>query len=219
MGAPGSHRRQACALRCSLALAAILVPPSASADEEPIDPQKPQRHFTVERPAGVTGEDAAVIYERILEEMVAAYRLAAMPFTERYPEWRRFNTLPYRSAQHGERYINNYANDRAAAYGRFEASGPLPEGSILVKDSFAITADGGVFSGPLFVMEKMAEGFDPPARDWRYTMIMPDGSVFGVSRAQNSAAMAFCITCHATAGDDNDHLFYVPPDLRVRAEE
>lgn len=184
-----------------------------------IDPQKPERHFTVERPAGLTGEDAEIIYRRILDEMIAAYRLSAMPFAERYPEWRRFNTVPYRSAQHGERYINNYANEKAAAYARYEESGPLPEGAILAKDSFAVTQDGGVFSGPLFVMEKMAAGYDPEARNWRYTMIMPDGSVFGVSDAENSAAMSFCVTCHAAAGEENDHLFYVPPDLRLEGDD
>lgn len=221
MKALRSRRHTARAARRGLAAAGmvLLATGLVSADEDPVDPQKPERHFTVERPAGVTGEDAEVIYRQILDEMVAAYRLAEMPFTEGYTRWQRFNRVPYRSAQHGERYVNNYANEKGAAYGRFEASDPLPEGAILLKDSFAVTADGGVFSGPLFVMEKMGAGFDPGARDWRYTMIMPDGSVFGVSDAQNSAAMAFCVSCHAAAGDAKDHLFYVPPAVRVEGPE
>ena len=115
--------------------------------------EAPQRHFRVERPAGLTGADALTIYNRILDDMVAGYRLSAFPDAARYRLWRRYNTVPYRSAQHGERYVNNYANGIANDYRHFEASGNLPKGSILVNDSFALTASGDVFSGPRFVME------------------------------------------------------------------
>ena len=69
---------------------------------------------------------------------------------------------------------------------------------------------------PLFLMEKMAPGFSPESRDWRYTMIMPDGSLFGVTQGEGSGRVKFCITCHETAGDENDHLFFVPEDYRVK---
>ena len=92
----------------------------------------------------------------------------------------------------------------------------MPEGAVLVKDSFAVTQRGEVFSGPLFVMEKMAPGFRPESRDWRYTMIMPDGSLFGTTSGAGGASVEFCIACHAKAGDDRDHLFYVPEEFRIR---
>jgi hypothetical protein len=60
----------------------------------------------------------------------------------------------------------------------------LPAGSVVAKDSFAVTAAGDVFAGPLFIMEKMSQGFNAASRDWRYTMIMPDGSVFGVTNGR-----------------------------------
>ena len=77
-----------------------------------------------------------------------------------------------------------------------------------------MTAAGDVFSGPLFVMEKMPPGFNAKSREWKYTMIMPDGSVFGVTGGADSQNVEFCITCHKKAGEENDHLFFLPPAYR-----
>jgi len=195
---------------------AVLMAMAPGSAQEPISPAKPTRHFRVERPAALTGADALTIYNRILDDMVAGYRLSGVPLTEGYRLWRRYNTVPYRSAQHGERYVNNYSNDIAGDYGLFEAAGNLPLGSILVKDSFAVTANGDVFSGPLFVMEKMSTGFNPESRDWRYSMYMPDGSLFGMTNGEGSERVEFCIACHKEAGHNQDHLFYVPERYRVK---
>ena len=184
--------------------------------QDALDPAKPTRHFRVERPAGLSGADALTIYNRILDEMVAGYRLSSFPYAETYRLWRRYNTVPYRSAQHGERFVNNYGNDIANAYRYFEASGNLPVGSVLVKDSFAVTARGDVFSGPLFVMEKMPTGFNPESRNWRYSMFMPDGSLFGMTNGEGSERVEFCIACHKEAGYDHDHMFYVPERFRAQ---
>ena len=189
--------------------------PAAAQDDSP-GPQKPTQHFRVERPAGLTGADALIIYNRILDDMVAGYRLSSFAHAETYRKWRRYNTVPYRSAQHGERYVNNYANGIAEGYRHFEAAGDMPAGSVIVKDSFAVTARGDVFSGPLFVMEKMTTGFNPESRDWRYAMFMPDGSLFGMTNGEGSKRVEFCISCHALAGHAQDHLFYVPERYRMR---
>jgi len=184
-----------------------------------IDPQRPDRHFRIENPAGLSDADALAIYDRIRASMVAGYRLSSLPYAGSYIAWPRFNTVPYRSAQHGERYVNNYANDAAKAYGDYESSGSMPAGAVLVKDSFTVTQRGDVFSGPLFMMEKMAAGFDPPRRNWRYTMIMPDGSLFGTSKGQGAERIGFCAACHELTGAGRDGLFYVPEDYRVRFSE
>jgi len=148
--------------------------------------------------------------------MVAGYRLSGDPVAQSYRSWRRYNSAPYRSSQHGERFVNNYGNEEATAYRRFEEASILPVGAVLVKDSFAVTQRGDVFGGPLFIMEKMPAGFDPEARDWRYTMIMPDGSLFGRTGGEGDARMRFCVACHKTAGDAHDHLFFLPKPQRVR---
>ncbi len=120
------------------------------------------------------------------------------------------------SATHGKRYVNNYANPRAKAYGKAEKAGTFPEGSVLSKDSFEVTDHGDVLTGPLYLMEKMNAGFNPESRDWRYTMIMPDGSLFGITNGENSGRVEFCAECHRIAGDDRDHLFFVPGKHRVQ---
>ncbi len=200
----------------SLAGAPLGFGDSTATAQTEISPQKPTRHFRVERPAGLTGADALTIYNRILDDMVAGYRLSSVRHAELYRYWRRYNTVPYRSKQHGERYVNNYANDKAEAYRHFEAAGELPVGSVLAKDSFAVTKRGDVFSGPLFVMQKMPSGFNLAGQDWRYIMIMPDGSLFGMTNGEGSERVEFCVTCHKLAGHEKDHLFYVPERYRVR---
>ncbi len=209
-------RTVAGAILLAAALAGAPPGPGPAVAQNDVSPQKPNRHFRVERPAGLSGADALTIYNRILDDMVAGYRLSGLPGVDRYRTWRRYNTVPYRSAQHGERFVNNYANDTAKDYRHFEAAGEMPAGSVLVKDSFAVTKRGDVFSGPLFAMEKMPPGFNLESRDWRYTMIMPDGSLFGITNAEGSDRVEFCVTCHKLAGDRNDHLFYIPKRYRVR---
>jgi len=72
-----------------------------------------------------------------------------------------------------------------------------------------------VAPGPLFLMEKMPAGFNYVSGDWRYTMIMPDGRIFGVTKGENAERVEYCITCHL-AREDNDHLFFVPEAFRVK---
>ena len=191
-------------------------PAFAQEPGEVADVDRPTRHFKVERPADLSGAKALTVYNRLLDDMVAGYVLSGDSAAERYRGWIRFNKVPYRSATHGERYVNNYANPVGQAYGEFEAAGTLPQGTVLAKDSFAVTARGDVFNGPMFLMEKMAPGFKPEARDWRYSMIMPDGSIFGVTNGQDSERVEFCIACHQAAGDDQDHLFYIPEEFRQK---
>lgn len=174
----------------------------------------PKGHFKVERPADLFPNTAETVYQNIRAEMAAGYALARMPGLRNYLGWRRFNKAPYRSATHGARYVNNYGNRLGDAYGQFEGGGPLPAGAVVVKDSFTATADGGIYPGPMFIMEKMEAGFNPSSGNWRYTMIMPDGSLFGETNGVNSDSVSFCVGCHATQSD-NDHLFFLPQEYRL----
>ena len=72
--------------------------------------------------------------------MTKAHKKSGLPFASYYQTWRRFNTVPYVSATHGSRYVNNYGNDKAGAYRKFEEAGKMPKGAILVKDSFTSVA-------------------------------------------------------------------------------
>ncbi len=177
---------------------------------------RPTRHFRVERPADLADADALTIYDRIRGDMVAVYRRSGNPHAEVYHTWRRYNGTPYLSATHGNRYVNNYANPRAKAYGKAEKAGTFPAGSVLAKDSFEVSDRGDVITGPLSLMEKMPPGFNAASRDWRYTMIMPDGSLFGTTNGERSERVEFCADCHLAAGDEQDHLFFVPERYRMR---
>jgi len=171
-------------------------------------------HIAVANPAELSREDAEITYQAIRQQMAEAYGLANVKGSRRYSTWQRFNSAPYRSAQHGERFVNNYGNRAAAAYGRFEDAGTMPVGAILAKDSFTVTDEGHVYAGALFLMEKMPAGLRPEARDWRYTVVLPDGSLYGTTGGEGSDQVTFCADCHVNAGEERDHLFLVPEDYR-----
>lgn len=222
-----SCRAAAALLAAVVWLGAVIVAPAPAAAQsagtdggqdggEAGELSKPQRHFRVHRPADIDDADALTIYERILDDLVAGYALSGEPVARAYTEWRRYNRAPYRSDQHGARFVNHYANATAKPYGRYEAAGEMPAGAVIAKDSFAVTARGDVFSGPLFVMEKMPAGFSAATGDWRYTMIMPDGSLFGTTGGEGSKRVEFCAECHRNATGGSDDLFFVPEAHRVR---
>ena len=87
------------------------------------------------------------------------------------------------------------------------------EGSVLTKNSFVVKSDGKAAVGPLFLTRKTADGWDQSTGDWQYSMIMPDGTVFGVTRGKNSDGMQFCAQCH-NAAQETDGLFFLPADYR-----
>ena len=182
------------------------------------DPNRPRRHFRETNPAEFSLEDAEAHYRALNQRMDAGYRASDDPVATDYRNWTRYNLGSYRSATHGQRFVNNYANHIARAYGKFEDAGRLPVGSIIAKDSFTATADGKLRPGPLFVMEKMEAGFKYVTSDWRYTMIMPDGVVFGVTGGENQERVEYCIGCHL-AREAFDHLYFVPENMRVNPTE
>jgi len=90
-------------------------------------------------------------------------------------------------------------------------------GAVLVKDSFTVTDDGEIFAGALFVMEKLSPEAYPDTGDWRYQMIMPDGSIFGDTTGEAPQNMEFCHTCHQSVAD-SDYLFLIPEDYRAKMQ-
>lgn len=146
--------------------------------------------------------------------MRTAYAKAPIDEARTFSTWAKFSTQPYKSATHGERYVHNHANRKADAYGRYEEAGTMPVGAVLAKPSFTVGADGRATVGPLFLMEKMLSGFLAESGDWKYTMVMADGSLFGVTNGKNAAGMQFCIACHQAAAD-HDHMMFLPEEYRT----
>ncbi|MCG8690971.1 MAG: cytochrome P460 family protein, partial [Minwuiales bacterium] len=165
--------------------------------------------------AEITNAEARAVYDCLLDEMVAGYRKSGDQTAELYKGWKTFNTVPYQSGTHGNRYVNNYANAVAEVnYGKYEDVGRMPVGSVLAKDSFVVMGNGRTAAGPLFIMEKAFAGFSPETDNWKYSMVMPDGTVFGQTGGKGANNVAFCHQCHVAVAEDQDALFFLPDELR-----
>ncbi len=159
--------------------------------------------------------DAEVVaaYDCVGPHMAKTYAKSCHPAARAYRGWRRFSTVSYPAEAHGVRFMNNYANETASGdYGKWEAAGTMPAGSVLAKDSFIVGDNGGLSVGPLFLMAKGAAGSNAAMRDWTYTMIMPSGTV-----RQDAATQKFCNDCHRRAGAKDDNLMFLPLPFRAKA--
>ena len=173
-------------------------------------------HMTIADPARLSGARAEEVYQAVRAQLAARYALAGDPVTLGYQNWRRYNSTPYRSAQHGNRFVNNYANAAAGGYARYEKIGKMPEGAMVAKDSFDVTESGQVLTGPFFLMEKRYQGFNPAARDWLFMMVGANGALIGITGGTGSEKVAFCGACHNTAPPEQDGLWLLPENLRRR---
>ena len=163
----------------------------------------------------LTTREAIKAYDCLIPEMKAAYAKSDDGIAVSYASWRRYSARAYVSGTHGNRYVQNYANQKAKAYGLFERSGTFPRGAKLAKDSFSVRGDGSLVTGPLFTMEKMHSGFNSASDDWRYTMIMPSGAVFGATKGKGAAKVEFCIGCHKSVAPDQDSVMLLPEEYRA----
>ena len=193
-----------------IAIVAALTVAPASAQDSLI----PKEHFKIERPVKLSADEANEIYDNLIEKMAAGYAQSHNKLAKDYRNWQRENSSPYLSAGHGNRFLNNYSNPKGEGYLKLRRGQKMPVGSILAKDSFTVTEDKEIFPGALFIMEKTAPGINPKTDDWRYVMIMPDGSLLGDSNAAGDEGMQFCHDCHKRA-KSRDFLFLIPKVFRT----
>jgi len=157
------------------------------------------------------------VYACLLGDMAAAYAKAGLAYVKDYQSWTNVAVVPYVSATHGGRYVNNYTNAVGKPrYTLFEEVGTMPSGSVLAKDSFVVNQNGTTAIGPLFIMEKMTSGFDAGTHDWRYTMVVPNGSVFGTTGGDGAESVQFCAECHAAVAEGADSLYFLPREFRAK---
>ena len=142
--------------------------------------------------------------------MVAGYVKSGLDNVN-YRAWRRLNRAPYISDQHGARFVNVYINDKAVDFFSASDEQQMAVGSVVIKDSISAVESGGIARGPLFIMEKMPAGFAPNFGDWRYTMIMPNGKLFGMTGGTGSRSVEFRGECHLQVAP-RDHLFELPEE-------
>lgn len=172
------------------------------------------RHMKINNPAALSDEEAELIYGQIQNDLVSAFERSGQSSVKGYTSWRRYNRTPYLSSTHGDRYVNNFANELAIGYDSLKKGDKIQPGAVFAKDGFAVTKEGAVLPGRLFVMEKLTAGSNPQTGDWRYMAVETDGSIIGDSVNDPQNAMEFCHICHK-ARSSRDFLFYVPPGYRI----
>jgi len=175
----------------------------------------PKEHFKIERPVKLSPDEANKVYDDLIQKMAAGYAQSGNIVAKDFRNWQRENNSPYLSAGHGNRFLNNYSNPKGEGYLKLRRGEKMPVGAIFAKDSFTVTEDKEIFPGALFIMEKTATGINPKTDDWRYVMIMPDGSLLGDSNVTGDESMKFCHDCHKRA-KSRDFLFLIPKAFRAR---
>ena len=162
---------------------------------------------------------AACSARKHAEPMVAAHAMTAMedhsildPLAIDFEgAFTRQASRPYRSESHamGNVYVMPWVND--AGLDAYRAlSGPLPAGTVIVKEHFPVQDDMASESRAAYlVMAKMPTGYDADHDDWYYAMV--DDMAHEV-KAQGKVEM--CVGCHMQAAG-TDYVFGVPDSVRV----
>ena len=162
---------------------------------------------------------AACSAKRHAEPMVAAHAMTAMedhsmldPLAIDFEgTFTRQASRPYRSESHamGNVYVMPWVNDVGADAYR-ELSGPMPVGTVLVKEHFPIMDGVPAESRAAYlVMAKMHTGYDSDHGDWYYAVV---DDMAGEVKMQGKIDM--CIGCHTQVAT-TDYLFGVPDSVRV----
>lgn len=167
-------------------------------------------------PPELSQAESKVVYDCLKPELTKAYAKAGVKQISGYTGWLNVATAPYLADTHGGRYVNNYVDVHGDyRYKKYENAGVLPEGTTLAKDSFVAHHNGKVSIGPMFVMEKMSKGWNEKTGDWRYSMVLPNGSIAG-STGGKGVSMQFCADCHSSVAPAQDHIMLLPEDYRVK---
>jgi len=165
-------------------------------------------------PAELTDAQAIYEWDRLVGTMRTTYAKSGLRAAAQFFDWINVTTSPYQSSTHGDRYLVNIVNETGQDYAKWEDAGVLPSGSIIAKPTIVGKTDGSADIGPLFMMEKMPTGWNTQSMDWKYTMIMADGRVWGQTKGKNNNGMNFCFECHNAMGAQTDGLLFLPQEYR-----
>ena len=164
----------------------------------------------------LTFEEAQTVYDCIAADLHAGYmkgdkKWIPAEFVADYRNWTSANTLPANPGFHGGRFLLTRINDIGAEeYLKFaEENVNIPAGTVIAKESFAVTEDGKVQKGPLFFMQKVAAGVSPETDDWYYMMVAPSGAPMAVP------VITACSECHMENYGFQGGLGYPDPEVRV----
>ena len=176
--------------------------------------EAPAAHLAIKNPAILGTSEINAVYDSLKERMAGGYALSKLPEIKNYQNWKLFNSEPYISATHGQRYVNNYANKLVTNYGELKKGETYPVGAVFAKDTITVTSQKKTFPGAIFIMEKLAAGKSPETADWRYVMVLPDGSMFGDTTGDEPEEVEYCHACHNQKSRE-DYVFFVPEKYRA----
>jgi hypothetical protein len=70
-------------------------------------------------PAELTTAEANAVYDCLKGEMKSAYAKSGNKYAKIFLNWKNYAKQPYISGGHGQRYVLNYANEKASNYGKY----------------------------------------------------------------------------------------------------
>jgi uncharacterized membrane protein len=115
----------------------------------------------------------------------------------------KMNKKEWVSRTHGKRWVNTYVSKEAAS--AYQKGDPLPEGAIVVKESFE-NKDGGPSTvlGPLYGMKKGSPAHSPQTGGWQYALTWgnpvpgnPEGISLPVTWLPGDSHLNSCAKCHS----------------------
>lgn len=164
----------------------------------------------------LTPEQAQALYDCIAADLHAGYMNGPKGWippetVSGYRTWTPASSHPARPGFHDNRFLTTWVNATGAAeYLRFdEDAAKMPAGSLIAKESFGVDAAGKVVPGPLFFMEKVAEGVSPETGDWYYYMVAANGAPQAVN------VVTACADCHMGNFGYRDSLGYPVEEARI----
>lgn len=163
----------------------------------------------------LTDEQVVEIYECIKEDLRAGYAQSENPWAKEYSTWGATAIRPAAPGPHGNRFLNTFVNEIGhAEYIKFSderENNPMPIGSVLAKEVFAVNKKQEVKKGQLFFMEKVAAGGEADQYgNWVYSVVKSDGKPQKISQK-------FCHDCHQ-AFSNQDSMGYPDEDVRILSE-
>ena len=102
-------------------------------------------------------------------------------------------------------YVNDIGH---STYVEYKSGANFPIGSIAIKESYKIKANGNLTRGPLLAMEKVGLEKAPKTGGWFYSGTTRNGGKMGVSQK-------FCHNCHKNYAQ-NDFMGYPVESVRIK---
>uniref|UniRef100_UPI003BAD6076 cytochrome P460 family protein n=1 Tax=Stappia sp. TaxID=1870903 RepID=UPI003BAD6076 len=183
-----------------------------------VSPARAEAACDVDKPGSeLSLMDAAKLWHCLNEDLVAGYRTGDKrwipeEFINDYRSWKAASDFPAASSVHGGRFLVTFVNPVGEkAYMQFAEEGvKMPEGSVLAKESYTVDEKGHVAKGPLFIMQKVADGTSPVTGDWYYMAVAPTGEPMAMD------VITACSACHQASFGKRDGMGYPKPEARAK---